>query len=463
MQHVECLWLAFGFAGPVDARILHTVLRKEVAGTTRGKYLIPLLLKHTRGRKHVHFLLRSTGRKQDIFLWNTISHGEHRLENGAGSIAADATHLARACHIHTQYRVGLLQTVEGELARLDAYVIQIEQILVRLLYRNAEHHLRGKFNKVYLQHLADKRERTAGTEVALNHLDVVLACQILDIERTGDVQLTGNLAADALDAAHRLHIQLLWRELDSGVTGMHSGKLDMLTDGVRDNLSILRHSIHLHLLGMLNELAHHYGMFLADIRRQLQEAFQLLPVGTDVHRSAGQYVGRTDQYREAHLIHKGVDVLQGGQRPPFGLVYTNAVEHGGELVTVFGIVDAPGACAENRYLLRIEAQGKVIRYLTTGRDNHPVGILQFENIHHALEGELVEVKTVAHVIVRRHGFGVVVYHDTAVAFLADGVQGLHAAPVELYGRTDAVGAGAQYDNGLAVAEVTDIICRATIR
>ena len=35
--------------------------------------------------------------------------------------------------------------------------------------------------------------------------------------------------------------------------------------------------------------------------------------------------------------------------------------------------------------------------------------LQFENIHHALEGELVEVKTVAHVIVRRHGFGVVVY------------------------------------------------------
>ena len=89
-----------------------------------------------------------------------------------------------------------------------------------------------------------------------------------------------------------------------------------------------------------------------------------------------------------------------------------------------------------------------------------MGILQFENIHHALEGELVEVKTVAHVIVRRHGFGVVVYHDTAVAFLADGVQGLHAAPVELYGRTDAVGAGAQYDDGLAVAEVTDIICRA---
>ena len=42
--------------------------------------------------------------------------------------------------------------------------------------------------------------------------------------------------------------------------------------------------------------------------------------------------------------------------------------------------------------LRIEAQGKVIRYLTTGRDNHPVGILQFENIHHALEKRNFEVQ-----------------------------------------------------------------------
>ena len=106
--------------------------------------------------------------------------------------SADATHLARASHIHTQYRVGLLQTVEGELARLDAYVIEFEQDSCPASRTgNAKHHLRGKFNEVYLQHLADKRERTAGTQVTFDHLDVVFACQILDVERTGDVQLTG--------------------------------------------------------------------------------------------------------------------------------------------------------------------------------------------------------------------------------------------------------------------------------
>ncbi len=92
-----------------------------------------------------------------------------------------------------------------------------------------------------------------------------------------------------------------------------------------------------------------------------------------------------------------------------------------------------------------------------------MGILQFENIHHALEGKLVEIKAVAHIIVRRHGFRIIVYHDTAVALLADGVQSLHATPVELYGRTDTVGAGAQYDDALLVAQIMNVVGNTAIR
>ena len=36
------------------------------------------------------------------------------------------------------------------------------------------------------------------------------------------------LARDALDAANGLYIQLLWRELNRGITRMYAGKLDML-------------------------------------------------------------------------------------------------------------------------------------------------------------------------------------------------------------------------------------------
>ena len=90
-------------------------------------------------------------------------------------------------------------------------------------------------------------------------------------------------------------------------------------------------------------------------------------------------------------------------------------------------------------------------------------ILQFEDIHDALEGKLIEIKAVAHVIVRRYGFGVVVDHDAAVAFLADGVQRLHAAPVELHRGTDAVRTRTEYDDGFTVAQVMHVVGDAAVR
>ena len=218
---------------------------------------------------------------------NTITDREHRLENGTGSVTAYTPHFARRRHIHTQYRVCLLQAVEGELRSLDSYVIEVEEVLVRLLYRNAEHHFRSQFDKVDFKYLAYERERTAGTQVTFNHLDVVVFGEILNIERTGDIQFPGNLPTDTLDATYRLHIKLLRRKLDSGIAGMYAGKLYMLADSIRDDFPILRYGIHFHFLGMLYELAHDYRMLLRYVCRQLQEAFQLFLIGANVHCRTG--------------------------------------------------------------------------------------------------------------------------------------------------------------------------------
>ena len=161
-------------------------------------------------------------------------------------------------------------------------------------------------------------------------------------------------------------------------------------------------------------------------------------------------------------LDESVDVFHRRQRAPLGLVYTDAVEHGRELVAVFGIVDALGRGAEDTDLLRVETQGQVVRYLTAGRDDDAVRVLQVEDVHDTLEGELVEVEAVAHVVVGGHGLGVVVNHHTAVALLADGVQGLHAAPVELYAGADAVGARTEDDDAAVVAQIMHIVGRAAI-
>ena len=83
------------------------------------------------------------------------------------------------------------------------------------------------------------------------------------------MQSLGDLSADTLDAAHCLHIQFLGRELDGGITRVDTSELDMLTNGIGKNLTVLCHRIHLYLLGMLNELRNHHRMVLAHIGCQL--------------------------------------------------------------------------------------------------------------------------------------------------------------------------------------------------
>ena len=43
---------------------------------------------------------------------------------------------------------------------------------------------------------------------------------------------------------------------------MHTGELDMLANGISNNLSALCHGINLYLLSMLYELTHHNRMLL---------------------------------------------------------------------------------------------------------------------------------------------------------------------------------------------------------
>ena len=113
-------------------------------------------------------------------------------------------------------------------------------------------------------------------------------------------------------------------------------------------------------------------------------------------------------------------------------------------------------------MLGIQAQSEVIRNLASGRHDDTVRILQVEDIHDALESEFVKIKAVAHVVVGRYSFRIVVNHHTAITFLADSIECLHAAPVELNRRTDTVSARAQHNDALAVAQIVYIIGHATI-
>ena len=177
--------------------------QREPYACRRSQKACSPIRQHARRIHHIRFLLHRTCGKQDILLRNPVAHGKHRLQYGTRSIRTDTTHFTGGSHVHPQHRVRLLQAVERELRSLDSYIIQLKETLLRFFDRKPQHHPGCQLDKVYLQNLAHERKRTAGAKVTLNNLDVIVLCQILDIERAGNVQSLGNLAAETGWSRHR--------------------------------------------------------------------------------------------------------------------------------------------------------------------------------------------------------------------------------------------------------------------
>ena len=122
-------------------------------------------------------------------------------------------------------------------------------------------------------------------------------------------------------------------------------------------------------------------------------------------------------------------------------------------MAVFGAVNRYGRGAEHGHVTAIELHRKVVGYLSAHAHDDSSGCLEVDDVHDALKAELIEVEAVAHVVVGRHGFGVVVDHYRLVAELAAGAGCIYRAPVKLYRTTDAVGTRAEHHDVVAGVEV----------
>ena len=101
-------------------------------------------------------------------------------------------------------------------------------------------------------------------------------------------------------------------------------------------------------------------------------------------------------------------------------------------------------------MLLIETHSEVVRYLSAHREYHTVRLLKVDDIHDALEGQFVEIKTVAHVIIGRYGLWVVVDHHALMTLLAGSLERIDRTPVELDRRADAIGTRTKDDGDRSV-------------
>ena len=110
----------------------------------------------------------------------------------------------------------------------------------------------------------------------------------------------------------------------------------------------------------------------------------------------------------------------------------------------------------------VELHGQVVGYLAADAHDYAAGRLEVDDVHHALKRQLVEVETVAHVVVGRYGLGIVVDHYRPVAELAAGACGVDRTPVELYRAAYTVCARAEHHHRLVVMGEVDVVLCAVI-
>ena len=84
----------------------------------------------------------------------------------------------------------------------------------------------------------------------------------------------------------------------------------------------------------MQELGYHHRIFLRYLSSHLQEVFQFFFIVAYIHRSTGDSVRRTHQYRIAHLLYKSFHIFQASEFLPSRLVDAQLVEKVGYPVLV---------------------------------------------------------------------------------------------------------------------------------
>ena len=244
---------------------------------------------------------------------------------------------------------------------------------------------------------------------------------------------------------------------------MHAGLFDVLHDAADVQLFAVEQGIHVDFDGVLQELVDeqrggqasgHDRVGLGLVERTVDVLGQLGVVVDDFHAASAEDVTGAHEHRIADVVGGLAGLFKRQRGAVARRVHVLATQHLTEQLAVLGQVDGLRGGAQDRHAGGLESRGQRQRRLAAELDDDALDrahlLLGLIDLQHVLEGERLEVQPVRHVVVGGDGLGVAVDHDRVIV-LAELLHRVHAGVVELDALTDAVRAGAEDDDGLAVA------------
>lgn len=336
---------------------------------------------------------------------------------GLDEVLAEAGDLTGGGHLDAEERIGAGETGPGELGDLGGKVVTLDSHEVGGLGNLlANEGLGGDVDEVGAEDLADEGEGSGGTEVALDDLELRLTTlgavglDDLHVEGAGDLPGLGDLLGNLLDALHGGAVEGGGGQNKGGVTRVNTGLLDVLGNGVDDELALGGNTVDVDLLGALDELGDDDGVVRGDAAGGLELVLEVLLASDHRHGGTRQDVAGADQDGVANLIGKLLGSLDRGELLPGGLVHADAVEDLGELLTVLGLVNVLGVGTQNlgpTCLLKSERD--VLGQLAAHRHHHTRGVLELVDIHDSLKAEFIKVNLFSRIEIGAHGLWVILW------------------------------------------------------
>mmetsp|Transcript_53713 Transcript_53713/g.150049 ORF Transcript_53713/g.150049 Transcript_53713/m.150049 type:complete len:452 (-) Transcript_53713:3380-4735(-) len=292
-------------------------------------------------------LLVRTDGHQHVLSRNLETSSDHRLQEGLVLVHPEARHLAGRLHLHAESRVRILQASKRKHGRLACDVFHIDRLHGLRVHGHAEEHPRRELDEVDVVCLRNEGHRSGSAQVALDHLDIILFADELDVERTRDIQLPAEFLPDLLNAALCLHKKLLRWKQQRSVPTVHASVLDVLRDGIVQHHSVLSHGVELDLLGPRDVLRHHHGVLAAHNGRGPKKPLQFARRVHHSHGGSAEHVRWTHQHGKADAIAKKEGLLHGRELGPLWLVYAESVTELTELEPVLASIDRINRCSQD--------------------------------------------------------------------------------------------------------------------
>ena len=161
------------------------------------------------------------------------ARGRQALEQRLGHGFANAQHLAGGLHFRPQDAVGVAELFKAEHRHLDGGVgrraVQARaEAQVNELF--AQHDPAGQVHHGNLGHLADVRDGPGSPGINLDHVQLVIVNQVLDVYQAPRAQGQRQLLAAIADLAQEHVVQVIGRVYGNAVAAVHARPFNVLHD-----------------------------------------------------------------------------------------------------------------------------------------------------------------------------------------------------------------------------------------